>query len=88
MVVVTHEKLMEPVHEKQEDTVSPLCFDNDCNAATVGSIAGAIAGAKGIAEHWTRPFNNKVRSYFHGYPDFQIDDLIKRFTIQARNSFR
>ena len=22
MVVVTHEKLMEPVHEKQEDTVS------------------------------------------------------------------
>jgi len=63
-------------------------LDNDCNAATVGSIAGAIAGAKGIAKHWTRPFNNKVRSYFHGYPDFQIDDLIKRFTVQARNSFR
>jgi len=62
-------------------------LDNDCTAATVGSIAGIIAGKDGIPAHWTRPFNNKVRSYFHGYPDFAIDDLIERFTVLARKSF-
>jgi len=62
-------------------------LDNDCTAATVGSIAGAITGAKGIPDHWTRPFNNKVRSYFYDYPDFAIDDLLNRFTVQARKSF-
>ena len=61
-------------------------LDNDCNAATVGSIAGIIAGPEGIAEHWTRPFNNIVHSYFHGNPDFRIDDLINRFTIQAQKA--
>jgi len=62
-------------------------LDNDCTAATVGSIAGAISGEKGIPEHWIRPFNNKVRSYFYNYPDFAIDDLLKRFAIQAKKGF-
>ena len=59
-------------------------LDNDCTAATVGSIAGAISGEKSIPEHWVRPFNNKVHSYFYNYPDFAIDDLLNRFAIQAR----
>jgi len=59
-------------------------LDNDCTAATAGSIAGAVSGIKGIPEHWIKPFNNTVHTYFHGYPDFNIDDLIERFTNRAR----
>ena len=59
-------------------------MDNDCTAATTGSIAGAIVGRGGIAAHWTKSFNNKIRSYFHGNPDFAIDDVLRRFTAAAR----
>jgi len=62
-------------------------LDNDCTGATAGSIAGAIAGAGGIPECWTRNFNNIVHSYFFGNPDFAIDDLFKRFAVQARKAF-
>ena len=62
-------------------------MDNDCTAATTGSIAGAILGKNGIPAHWTKNFNNKVHSYFHGNPDFYIDDLFKRFTAQAKKVY-
>jgi len=58
-------------------------LDNDCTGATAGSIAGAIAGVKGIEKHWVQPFNNVVHTYFHGNPSFKIDDLLNRFTVQA-----
>ena len=63
-------------------------LDNDCTAATAGSIAGAVAGCSGIDTRWTKPFNNTVRSYFHGNPDFAIDDVLRRFTVQAKRSFQ
>ena len=62
-------------------------LDNDCTAATTGSLAGAIAGQSGIPQHWTESFNNTARSYFYGNPDFAIDNLLKRFTAQARKLF-
>ena len=62
-------------------------LDNDCTAATAGSIVGAIAGKKGIAEHWYKPFNNKVITYINDHEVFQIDDVIDRFTVQARKGF-
>ena len=62
-------------------------LDNDCNAATAGSIVGAIAGKSNIEEHWYKNFNNKVFSYIIGHKEFEIDNLIKRFTIQAINVF-
>lgn len=55
-------------------------LDNDCTAATAGSIAGAIAGKKGIPEHWYKNFNNKVLTYINDREEFRIDDLIQRFT--------
>ena len=61
-------------------------LDNDCNAATVGSIAGILAGPGGIVEHWTRPFKNIVHTYFFDNPDFFITDLVDRFTAQARKA--
>ena len=59
-------------------------MDNDCTAATAGSIVGAVVGKKGVPEHWYRPFNGTVRSYLIGHPIFSIADLLERFARQAR----
>ena len=58
-------------------------YDNDCTAATAGSIVGAIVGAKGIPAHWTKNFNNKVHSYLIDKPLFALDDLLARYEAQA-----
>lgn len=63
-------------------------LDNDCTAATAGSIVGAIAGKKGIPEHWYKNFNNKVYSYMINREEFRMDDLVDRFTRQAESSFK
>jgi len=62
-------------------------LDNDCTAATAGSIVGVAAGAKAIASHWHEPFHNTVHSYLIGKPKFKIDNLVKRFTQQAERVF-
>jgi ADP-ribosylglycohydrolase len=62
-------------------------YDNDCTAATAGSIFGALYGIDKIPLHWYKNFNNKVLTYINGHPEFQIDDLIKRFTDCARIQF-
>ena len=54
-------------------------LDNDCTAATAGSIVGAVVGAKGIPAHWTKPFKGKVRTYMNGREWFTIDDIVARF---------
>jgi len=59
-------------------------LDNDCTAATAGSIFGAAYGVDAIPEHWTRNFNNKVYSYIIGHPEFALDDMIARYTALAR----
>jgi ADP-ribosylglycohydrolase len=63
-------------------------MDNDCTAATAGSIVGAIVGKKGIAPHWYKRFNNTVHSYLIGKPKFRIDDLLRRFAKQAVLNYR
>lgn len=62
-------------------------LDNDCTAATAGSIIGAIKGKKGVPEHWYKPFNNKVKSYLNGTDIFHIDDLVIRFAAMAKKAF-
>ncbi|MCY4020417.1 MAG: ADP-ribosylglycohydrolase family protein [Chloroflexi bacterium] len=59
-------------------------LDNDCTAATAGSIFGAAYGAGAIPEHWTRNFNNKVYSYIIGVEKFALDDMVDRFTALAK----
>ncbi|MDO9540916.1 MAG: ADP-ribosylglycohydrolase family protein [Kiritimatiellia bacterium] len=63
-------------------------LDNDCTAATAGSIVGAVVGKKGIPKHWYKPFHNTVHSYLTGEPKFRIDDLAKRFGKQAEKAYR
>jgi ADP-ribosylglycohydrolase len=59
-------------------------MDNDCTAATAGSIVGAVVGKQGIPARWHKHFNNTVYSYLTGKPRFAISALLKRFTTQAR----
>ena len=58
-------------------------MDNDCTAATAGSIVGAVVGKHGIPRRWYRRFNNTVHSYLIGKPRFSIAGLLGRFATQA-----
>ena len=61
-------------------------LDNDCTAATAGSIFGAAYGKDAIPKRWYNDFNNKARSYIIGIDSFAIDDMIDRFTAQAQRA--
>lgn len=62
--------------------------DNDCTAATAGSIVGAIVGKKGVPGHWYKNFNNTIRSYLTDEKGehivFQTDDVVRRFLSLAK----
>ena len=59
-------------------------MDNDCTAATAGSLVGAVVGKAGISEHWYRNFNDTIQSYLIDHEHFSIADLVKRFREQAK----
>lgn len=67
--------------------VVAMGMDNDCTAATAGSIVGACVGIKGVPEHWYKPFGNTVHSYLIKQKPFAIDDLVRRFTAQAERVY-
>ena len=58
-------------------------LDNDCTAATAGSIWGAVHGKAAIPKHWHKNFNNKVHTFLIGQSTFALDDMIDRFIAQA-----
>jgi len=62
-------------------------YDNDCTAATVGSIFGAAKGIENIPGYWYEAFNNRVLSYINGHPSFEIDDVLRRFEVLAEKNF-
>ncbi len=53
-------------------------FDTDCNGATVGSVVGAIAGAKRIPAHWTGRLNDTLNSNIPGYHPIAISQCAQR----------
>ena len=63
-------------------------MDNDCTAATAGSIVGAIVGKKGLEKHWYKNFNNTLDTYLTNIGELKIDEIIKRFTSQAEIVFK
>ena len=67
--------------------VVAMGLDNDCTAATAGSIVGACVGLKGIPEDWYKPFNNTVHSYLIEQRPFKVDDLARRFGKQAQRVY-
>ena len=64
-------------------TVVAMGYDNDCNAATAGSIVGAMIGKANIEEKWYRPFRGMVKSYIKNHELMKIDDLIEDYLLQA-----
>lgn len=62
-------------------------MDNDCTAATAGSIVGAIAGKKNLSPHWYKNFNNTVDHYLIHVEEMKIDDIISRFTRLAHKIY-
>lgn len=67
--------------------VVAMGLDNDCTAATAGSIVGAVVGKAGVPAHWHRRFHDTVHSYLIGRPTFRITDLVDRFARQAARQF-
>jgi ADP-ribosylglycohydrolase len=62
-------------------------LDNDCTAATAGSIVGAVVGKAGIPKPWHARFNNTVHSYLNGRKKFSLSGLTRRFAQQASRVF-
>ncbi|MET8773994.1 ADP-ribosylglycohydrolase family protein [Nocardia sp. NPDC004654] len=52
--------------------------DTDSNGATAGSVAGILAGAKGIPGYWIEPLHDVLHSAVMGYDGVRISDLARR----------
>lgn len=60
-----------------------MAHDNDCTAATAGSIAGALYGMKALDPKWYGPFRGKVLSFHNGPREYAIEDLLRRYEKMA-----
>lgn len=54
-------------------------MDNDCTAATAGSVIGAIVGSQGIDPVWTQAFHDEVRTYIYGAETLSLENVVSRF---------
>ncbi|MDL2287534.1 ADP-ribosylglycohydrolase family protein [Eubacteriales bacterium OttesenSCG-928-G02] len=61
-----------------------MAHDNDCTAATAGSIAGACYGIEALESHWYSCFNDTVNSYFNGEKSYSITDILNRYEKLAK----
>lgn len=52
-------------------------LDNDCTAASIGSMFGAYYTIQGIEEKWYKCFNNNVHTYLKGYENIKLTDIFK-----------
>lgn len=62
-------------------------MDNDCTAATAGSIVGAISGKNNLKSHWYDKFNDIIDTYLIDIGEVKISNIISRFTKLAKDSF-
>jgi ADP-ribosylglycohydrolase len=62
-------------------------MDNDCTAATAGSIFGAAYGLGAIDEKWYRPFRDRQRTYLKGHEWLRIGATLRRFEAGARRVY-
>jgi ADP-ribosylglycohydrolase len=53
-------------------------WDTDCNGATVGSIVGAMQGAKALPQGWVSQFNDTIHSAVFGFDQSRITNLAER----------
>ncbi len=62
--------------------------DTDCNGATVGSIMGAIVGAKDLPAKWSDCLNDRIESIVAGYTSSRISELVKQTFEIAQSNIR
>lgn len=60
-----------------------MAHDNDCTAATAGSVAGACLGMKALDPKWYEPFQGRVLSFYNGPREYSIEDLLRRYEKMA-----
>lgn len=53
-------------------------WDTDCNGATVGSICGAMTGARRVPGHWTGRLNDTLNAGIVGYHPIAISECACR----------
>lgn len=53
-------------------------WDTDSNGATVGAVAGAMAGAGRIPSRWTDPLRNRLATSVAGFDGIGFDELARR----------
>jgi ADP-ribosylglycohydrolase len=63
--------------------VVAMGLDNDCTAATAGSLLGAVLGVDGIPGHWWKPFRNRCHTYLNGVPELKNTEVVERFLAAA-----
>ena len=51
------------------------CFDTDCNGATVGSIVGAVLGARTLPGKWTDVVHDTLHTGIAGYNVVRISEM-------------
>ena len=59
-------------------------FDTDCNAATCGSLWGAMHGAGALPPKWTAPLRDRVCTGLAGYQDVSIRALAEEMAQTGR----
>jgi ADP-ribosylglycohydrolase len=53
-------------------------WDTDSNAATTGSVAGVVLGARALPPHLIEPLHDRTRSALFGFDHSKISDLAER----------
>ena len=59
-------------------------WDTDSVGATVGSICGALAGAKRLPQRWVAPLKNRIATSLPGFDGIGFDELADRTLALAR----
>jgi hypothetical protein len=60
-------------------------WDTDCNGASIGSIAGAMAGARAIPDSWSTPLRDTIFAELPGWHPASIAACARRsLALQAR----
>lgn len=62
-------------------------LDNDCTAASAGSILGAVVGKKKIPQYLYERFHNEADTYLKETGKFKIDDMTNRFISITRQIY-
>jgi ADP-ribosylglycohydrolase len=61
-------------------------WDTDSNGATAGSVAGILAGAKGLPGNFIDPLQDRTRSALFGFDNSRISELAERTTRLAEGA--